>query len=58
MKEQAVFDKMRKAFYLKGPPSDERGVTISPSWPTTQDALCFGYQYGLKQKELVKAERG
>ena len=56
MKEQAVFDKMRKAFYLKGPPCYERGVAISPSWPTTKDALLFGYQYGLKQKEPVKAE--
>ena len=53
MKEQAVLDKMRKEFYLKGPPCDERGVTISPSWPTTKDALLFGYQYGLKQKEVT-----
>ena len=58
MKEQEVFDKMKRAFYLTGPPCNERGVTISPSWPTTKDALLFGFQYGLKHKEPVKAERG
>ena len=40
----ATFEKLFRAFYREGKKHHR-------DWPTTQDALWFGYQYGLKHKE-------
>ena len=40
----ATFEKLFKAFYRKKQHGDG---------PMMQDALWFGYQYGLKQKEVT-----
>ena len=42
----AKFEELFRAFYRKGKQHHR-------DWPTQQDALWFGYQYGLKQKEVT-----
>ena len=45
----AKFEELSKAFYRTGKKRHR-------DWPTTQDALWFGYRYGLKQKEVERDE--
>ena len=45
----AKFEELFRAFYREGKKHHR-------DWPTQQDALWFGYQYGLKQKEVGRDE--